>query len=177
MNEFQTLYDADLSAYPPGKISRWGLFFHYFLRKTQCSKNRLLKNWYHLRFRMISRKHRLEISHGAEIGKGFCLLDPFTVTINSNSVLGTDVRLGKNVTIGKQNRGKYAGSPVIGNRVIVGDNAVIVGKIRIGDDVQIAANSYVNRDIPSNSKAAGNPAAVFPEKNPDMERKGDTDEQ
>ena len=103
----------------------------------------------------------MEISCGASIGKGFCLTDPYTVTVNSNAVIGEDVTLGRNVTIGKQNRGKYEGSPVIGSRVTVGDNAVIVGKIRIGDDVCIAAQSYVNRDIPAGAVAAGNPAKII----------------
>lgn len=85
-------------------------------------------------------------------------MDPYTVTINSNAVIGEDAVFGRNVTIGKQNRGKYQGSPVIGDRVTIGDNAVIVGKIKIGDDVRIAAESYVNRDVPSGTAAAGNPA-------------------
>ena len=102
----------------------------------------------------------MEISHGAAIGKGFYLKDPFTVTINSNSVIGENAMLGRNVTIGKQNRGKYEGSPVIGDRVEIGDNAVIVGKIKIGNDVRIAADAYVNRDVPAGVTVSGNPFVI-----------------
>lgn len=51
-------------------------------------------------------------------------------------------------------------SPVIGNEVWIGINAVVVGKITIGDDVMIAPNSYVNCDVPSLSIANSNPYII-----------------
>ena len=161
MDKFQELYDADLSRYPDGKIPAWNQRFHFYLRKGQTCRNRLLKIWYHFWFRAVSDQHRMEISLGASIGKGFCLMDPFTITVNSNAVIGEDVTFGKNVTIGKQNRGKLAGVPVIGDRVTVGDNAVIVGKIHVGNDVWIAPNSYVNRDVPDGAAVEGNPFRII----------------
>lgn len=160
VSKFRELFEGDLAAYPEGKISHWNRRFHYLLRKTQCSGNRLSKAWHHFGFRIVSMQHRMEISYKARIGRGLCLSDPFTVTINSNAVLGERVTLGKNVTIGKQNRGERVGSPVIGDRVVIGDNAVIVGNIRIGSSVRIAPGAYINRDIPDNSYAAGNPGTV-----------------
>jgi serine O-acetyltransferase len=158
VKSFQELYQGDLTRYPGDRIPRWNRLFHYFLRRLQTCGSRLLKPWYHLCYRIVSEKHCMEISYGASIGKGFCLEDPYTVTVNSNAVIGENVTFGRNVTIGKQNRGEYQGSPVIGDRVTVGDNAVIVGKIKIGNDVRIAANSYVNRDVPAGTTAVGNPA-------------------
>ena len=64
------------------------------------------------------------------------------------------------MTIGKQNRGKSAGSPTLGNDVLIGDNAVVVGKITIGNHVAIAENAYVNRDVPDNMEVFGNPAVM-----------------
>ncbi|WP_138272484.1 LbetaH domain-containing protein [Parabacteroides merdae] len=49
----------------------------------------------------------------------------------------------------------------LGNSVWIGPNAVIVEKINIGDNVLIAANSYVNFDVPSNSIVIGNPGRIF----------------
>lgn len=162
MNKFQELYNADISRYPAGNVPGWNRRFHYYFRKIQTEQNRVLKTWYHLCFRIVSDRQRMEISHGAVIGKGLLLSDPFTVTINSNAVLGENVTLGKNVTIGKQNRGKLAGTPVIGDRVQIGDNAVIVGAIRIGEDAVIAPNSYVNRDVPKGAYVSGNPGIPVP---------------
>lgn len=56
--------------------------------------------------------------------------------------------------------GGRQGAPVIGNEVWIGINAIIVGKITIGDDVLIAPNSYVNCDVPSHSIAIGNPCII-----------------
>ncbi len=158
MNRFQQLYTGDLARYE--KIPVWNRLFHYYLRKTQTCGQSLLKTWYHLCFRLIGDRHRMEISYGAGIGRGLFLADPFSVTINSNAVLGENVSLGKNVTIGKQNRGERAGSPTIGDGTVIGDNAVIAGKITIGKNVTIAANAYVNRDVPDNMDVFGNPAVM-----------------
>lgn len=56
--------------------------------------------------------------------------------------------------------GGRCGAPVIGNEVWIGINAVIVGKVTIGDDVLIAPNSYVNCDVPSHSIVFGNPCII-----------------
>lgn len=162
MSTFRELYEADLARYGEN-VPGWNRRFHFFLRKTQTSRSRFLKSFYHLCYRLVSGQRRMEISYGAKIGRGFCLKDPFAVTVNSNAVIGDDVTFGRNVTIGKQNRGKYAGSPVIGNRVEIGDNAVIVGKITVENDVCIAADTYVNRDVPAGVRIAGNPFEVIPD--------------
>lgn len=66
------------------------------------------------------------------------------------------------MTIGQENRGKRKGTPVIGNEVWIGINATIVGAVKIGDDVLIAPNSYVNCDVPSHSVVYGNPCIIKP---------------
>ena len=59
------------------------------------------------------------------------------------------------MVIGEENRGKRKGTPTIGNKVWIGANSVIVGKIVVGDEVLIAPNSYVNFDVPSYSIVVG----------------------
>ena len=80
-------------------------------------------------------------------------------------MLGENVTIFHGVTIGSTRRGKLKGSPTIGNKVWIGSNASIVGKIAIGDDVLIAPNSYVNMDVPSHSVCLGNPARIFNKEN------------
>ena len=74
--------------------------------------------------------------------------------------IGDNLNIAAGVTIGKTNRGDKMGVPTIGNKVWIGTNAVIVGKITIGDDVLIAPNAYVNFDVPSHSVVIGNPAVI-----------------
>lgn len=73
--------------------------------------------------------------------------------------------MSKGVTIGKTNRGNRQGVPIIGNDVWIGTNAVLVGKIKIGNDVLIAPNSYVNIDIPDHSIVIGNPCKIINQMN------------
>ena len=95
-----------------------------------------------------------------QIGGGVYFGHPSGITINTHAVIGSNVNIGKGATIGRENRGKRKGAPVIGNEVWIGINAVIVGNVHIGNDVLIAPNSYVNFDVPDHSIVIGNPAVV-----------------
>jgi serine O-acetyltransferase len=88
-----------------------------------------------------------------------------TIVVNGNATLGNNVNLSPGVVIGQASRGRLKGVPVVGNRVWIGSNAVIVGKVHIGDDVLIAPGAYVNRDVPANSLVMGNPGVVYEGKN------------
>lgn len=63
-------------------------------------------------------------------------------------------------SLDKRIGGGKQGAPIIGNEVWIGINAVIVGHVKIGDDVLIAPNSYVNCDVPSHSIVFGNPCII-----------------
>ena len=90
---------------------------------------------------------------------------PFDITVNRNVTLGNNINLHKGVTIGRENRGKRKGYPTIGNEVYIGVNSTVVGNIRIGDDVLIAANTFVNCDVPDHSIVIGNPCIIKPKEN------------
>lgn len=105
-------------------------------------------------------RYGLEIPPSCEIGKGLYLGHAFNITVNPHAKIGEWCNLHKGATIGQQNRGLLKGAPSIGNRVWIGVNATIVGKVEIGDDVMIAPNSYVNCDVPSHSIVIGNPCEI-----------------
>lgn len=108
----------------------------------------------------LTRKFGLEISVNSHIGNGLYLGHPYNITVAEGVTLGRNVNLHKGCTIGRENRGRRAGVPTIGNRVYVGINATIVGNVTVGDNVLIAPGSFVNRDIPDNSIVVGNPCEV-----------------
>lgn len=136
------------------------LQFAFWYRKYKKSSSLLAK----LMLYRLSRKYGLEISPSAEIGEGLYLGHPYNITVGGGVVLGKNVNLHKGCTIGRSNRGNV-GSPVIGNRVFIGINAVIVGNVQIGDDVLIAPNSYVNFDVPDHSVVIGNPGIIHHREN------------
>ena len=102
----------------------------------------------------------MEIFPETQIGPGLYLGHAYNITINPHAILGSNINIHKGVLIGQENRGDRQGCPTIGNMVWIGINASIVGRIRIGDDVLIAPNAFVNRDIPSHSVVFGNPCQV-----------------
>lgn len=83
------------------------------------------------------------------------------VIISGDAVFGDDCIVRNGVTVGLRKTGER-GAPVFGNRVDIGTGAVIIGPIRVGDDVAIGANAVVLSDVPSNSIAVGVPARIKP---------------
>ena len=83
-------------------------------------------------------KYGYEIAPECEIGPGLRLVHRGGICINPAAKIGTNATFCHGVTIGATRRGKKKGSPIIGNKVWIGSNAPIVGKIEIGDDVLIA---------------------------------------
>ncbi len=143
-----------------GKLSGRLKYFLKLLRFTQGAKGGVRKTCAKVLLKMMKSFYGLEISEKCSIGPGLYLGHAFNITINPATVIGNNCNIHKGVTIGQENRGKRKGAPVIGNKVWIGVNATIVGKITIGDDVLIAPNSYVNRDIPSHSIVLGNPCII-----------------
>lgn len=158
-NNFKDLYQADIFRYG-GQSGKYVRAFHYYFRKAQTARNPIAQLYYRWRFRRIKIKHGIELYYGTKIGKGLYLGHPYNITVNANAVLGNNVNLSKGITIGQENRGKRKGSPTIGDNVWIGVNATVVGNIKIGNDVLIAPNSYVNCDIPDHSVVFGNPCII-----------------
>lgn len=135
--------------------------FQKYFRKLQSS-NKKGKMWivYKLLYKCYSQQNAIEIGENTSIGEGLYFGHPYCITINSKAVIGKNCNIHKGVTIGQENRGLRKGAPSIGNEVWIGVNSTIVGNIVIGDDVLIAANSFVNIDVPSHSIVYGNPCMI-----------------
>lgn len=134
--------------------------YQYWLRRIHDSKSPILKKFYKIIYGITRFPYSIEISTKAQIGPGLYISHPYNITVHSDAIIGSNCNFNKGMTIGKTNRGNRAGIPVIGNNVWIGINAVIVGKIHIGNDVLIAPNSYVNIDIPDHSVVIGNPCII-----------------
>lgn len=136
------------------------LRFLWLLRKAQGGSRlaRLLLG------RMRSR-YGLEIPASARIGPGLYLGHAYCITVNPGAVIGRNCNLHKGATIGQENRGRRKGCPTLGDRVWVGANSTVVGRVSVGDDVLIAPNAYVNCDVPSHSVVLGSPCRIVPREN------------
>jgi serine O-acetyltransferase len=101
------------------------------------------------------------ISPHAKIGGGLLINHFGAIWISPDAVMGRFCNLHHGVTIGVAGRGRTRGVPQLGDRVNLSPYAVLLGKIRVGSNVLIGANSLVIQDIPDNAVAIGVPARVL----------------
>jgi serine O-acetyltransferase len=121
-----------------------------------------------LRFlkRRYKRKYGFEICGGAQIGEGLYISDHSGHVVIGPTKIGKNCNIGNCVTIGRSYKNGKIGRPEIGDKVWIGTGVVIVGEIKIGNNVLIAPNSFVNFDVPDNSLVIGNPGIIKPRDNP-----------
>jgi len=106
------------------------------------------------------RKTGIEIHPAAEIGRRFFIDHGTGVVIGETTVIGDDVTIYQGVTLGGTGKDTGKRHPTIGNRVMIGSGAKILGPFNVGDDCRIAAGAVVLNEIPPNSTAVGVPAKV-----------------
>jgi serine O-acetyltransferase len=102
----------------------------------------------------------IEIHPGAQIGRRFFIDHGMGVVIGETTEIGDDVLLYQGVTLGGTGNEKGKRHPTLGNHVVVGTGAKVLGNIRIGDGVKIGAGSVVVHPVPDNSTVVGIPGRV-----------------
>lgn len=102
----------------------------------------------------------IEIHPGAAIGRRFFIDHGMGVVIGETTEIGDDVLLYQNVTLGGTGKEKGKRHPTLGNHVVVGTGAKILGNIRIGDHVKVGAGSVVIHSVPDHSTVVGVPGRV-----------------
>jgi serine O-acetyltransferase len=102
----------------------------------------------------------IEIHPAATIGKRFFIDHGMGVLIGETTAIGDDVTLYKNVTLGGTSLGHGKRHPTLGNDVVVGTGAAVLGAITVGDGARIGAGSVVVRDVPPGATVVGIPGRV-----------------
>lgn len=102
----------------------------------------------------------IEIHPGARIGRRFFIDHGMGVVIGETTIIGDNVTLFQGVTLGGTGKERGKRHPTIGDNVVVGTGAKILGNIKIGDNVNVGANAVVIRDVPPNSTVVGVPGRV-----------------
>ncbi|HUW25998.1 MAG TPA: serine O-acetyltransferase [Gallionella sp.] len=105
----------------------------------------------------------IEIHPGATIGRRFFIDHGMGVVIGETSEIGDDVTLYHGVTLGGTSWKEGKRHPTLGNGVVVGAGAKILGPISIGDGAKIGSNAVVVKDVPAGATAAGIPARILDE--------------
>jgi serine O-acetyltransferase len=119
---------------------------------------------YRLPARVLSNVTRtltgVEIHPGATIGRRFFIDHGMGVVIGETAVVGDDVMLYHDVTLGGRSLAKVKRHPTVGDRVTIGSGARVLGDVELGDDSQVGANSVVTKDVPAGAVAVGIPAQI-----------------
>jgi serine O-acetyltransferase len=101
-----------------------------------------------------------DIHPGATIGKNFFIDHATGVVIGETSEIGDNVSIYQGVTLGGVSTEKRKRHPTIGNNVVIGAGATILGPITVGDNVRVGAGSVVVKSVPPNSTVVGVPAKI-----------------
>ena len=166
---FETL-KSDLNAYmerDPAARSRFEIYFLYSGFKAVRAYRRA--NWFYkhnMKFiaRWISQNARrrtgVEIHPGATIGSGLVIDHGMGVVIGETTEIGNDCTIYQNVTLGGTGKDHGKRHPTLGNNVLVGTGAKVLGPFKVGDNARIAAGAVVLSEVPENATAVGVPARV-----------------
>lgn len=123
--------------------------------------------------RLVSHFNRfvtgIEIHPGAKIGEGFFIDHGMGVVIGETSEIGSNVALYQGVTLGGISQQRAKRHPTLGNNVVVGVGAKLIGNITIGDNTKVGAGSVVVTSVPANATVVGVPGRVVAIRNPDTD--------
>ena len=170
---------ADIRAvfeHDPAARNVWEVIFVYpGFHARQCHRvAHTLWNW-RIPFlpRLVSHVSRfitgIEIHPGAQIGEGFFIDHGMGVVIGETSEIKDNVALYQGVTLGGTSLQKKKRHPTLGNNVVVGAGAKLIGAITIGDNVKVGASSVVISSVPHNATVVGVPGRVVEIRNPDTD--------
>jgi serine O-acetyltransferase len=127
----------------PGVHAVWGYRIAHFLWQIKLKLlARIYSNW-------IRAVTGVEIHPAAKIGKRFFIDHGMGVVIGATAIVGDDVMIYHDVTLGAKSGGSGKRHPTIGNQVVIGAGARVIGDISIGEGVKISANMVVTKSVPA----------------------------
>ena len=127
----------------PGVHAVWGYRISHFLWRVKLKLiARIYSNW-------VRAVTGIEIHPAAKIGRRFFIDHGMGVVIGATAVVGEDVMIYHDVTLGARTGGSGKRHPTIGNNVVIGAGARVLGDISIGDGVKINANVVVTKSVPA----------------------------
>ncbi len=135
----------------PGLHALWGHRLAHWLWRRNI---KLFARWLSQLTRALT---GIEIHPGATIGPGFFIDHGMGVVIGETAEIGADVTIYHGVTLGGTSLNKGKRHPTIGERVVIGAGAKVLGAITVGNDSRIGANAVVVRSVPANSVVVGVP--------------------
>jgi len=137
----------------PGVHAIWA----YRVAHAMWVRSAALRPWARLLSQIARFVTGIEIHPGATIGRRFFIDHGMGVVIGETAEVGDDVLMYHQVTLGGRSRGRFKRHPTVGNRVLLGAGAKLIGPITVGDDAKIGANALVVDDVAPGEIVVGIP--------------------
>lgn len=161
----------DLFRYYGNEWNKWSIKMSYrhkphtrymwMFRHHQFSTNKLSKMFWKVCLYLAKFKTGVQIPVGTRIGRGFRMLHFGNVVVHPDAVIGDNFNIAQGRLIGDSFSKSGGGTPIIGNNCCMFANSIVVGNVKIGNDVLIAPGAFVNFDVPDNSIVIGNPGKII----------------
>lgn len=160
--DIQTIFQKDPAARSVAEVLTYAGFWavayhrlaHALYRRGLRLPARILSQW----SRWVT---LIEIHPGATIGRRFFIDHGAGVVIGETAIVGNDVLMYHGVTLGGTSLERAKRHPTIGNNVLLGMGAKILGNITVGDGARIGANAVVTRDVPPDTSVVGVPGRIL----------------
>jgi len=136
----------------------WALFYHRIAHSIYNRGLRFIPRFISAFSRLLT---TIDIHPAAQIGHRVFIDHGAGVVIGETTIIGDDVVIYQQVTLGGVSTSVGKRHPTIGNRVVIGAGAKILGNITLGDDAKIGANSVVVKNVPCGATAVGVPARIL----------------
>lgn len=136
----------------------WALFFHRFAHSLYKMGLRFLPRFISAIGQFLT---TVDIHPAAQVGRRVFIDHGVGVVVGETAIVGDDVVIYQQVTLGGVSLDKGKRHPTIGNNVVIGAGAKVLGNINIGDEAKIGANSVVIKNVPAGATAVGIPARVL----------------
>ncbi|MBR5489831.1 MAG: serine O-acetyltransferase [Oscillospiraceae bacterium] len=165
-SELKELIEAYKARDPAARSSMEILLLYPGIKAVRAHRraNWCYKHGHFFLARLISQRSRrrtgIEIHPGATIGKRLVIDHGMGIVIGETAEIGDDCLIYHGVTLGGTGKDSGKRHPTIGNNVLIGNGAKILGPFKVGDNSRIAANSVVLTEIPPDSTAVGVPARI-----------------
>lgn len=161
-DDLKTILERD-----PAARNSWEVFFMY--PGFKAVMNHRVAHWFYKHghkfiataiSNRVRRKYGIEIHPAAQIGKGVFIDHGMGVVIGETAIVGDNCTIYQGVTLGGTGKHKGKRHPTIGNNVLIGCGAKVLGPFTVGDNSKIAANAVVLQEVPANCTCVGIPARI-----------------
>ncbi len=166
-NDIDTILERDPAARSRTEVfflypGLWAIEFHRLTHRLYKKKHFFLARW----ISQIARNATgIEIHPGATIGEGLFIDHGMGVVIGETTEIGDNVTIYQGVTLGGTGKDKGKRHPTIGNNVMIGAGAKVLGPFKVGDNSKIASNAVVLREVPPDCTCVGVPARIVKKNN------------